>query len=96
MDRTLLFRWGRIGTFGQDLAKQYQSVFAAERELDKLVDQKRAKGYREVRRRDVPADASEPTWTKPAPPSAPAPPPARAPAETFLTSLGRRKLRLGE
>jgi predicted DNA-binding WGR domain protein len=45
-DKTDLYvNWGRIGTDGQTQLKEFDSVAACEKEYEKLVDSKRAKGY---------------------------------------------------
>lgn len=46
--KTLRFRYGRIGTDGQALAKSFASPTAAEKEEAKLVAEKTKKGYRAV------------------------------------------------
>jgi len=63
-------RWGRIGSDGQSATKRWPHIVAAQREHDKLVAEKVAKGYRLVKR------ASK-AGTAPVNPAA-APPPARA------------------
>ena len=42
---SLVIRYGRIGTEGQRLNKEFADPTAALREADKLVGQKTAKGY---------------------------------------------------
>src|SRR5687767_9714015 len=45
-DKTDLYvNWGRIGTDGQTQLKEFDSTAACEKEFEKLVDSKRAKGY---------------------------------------------------
>ncbi len=45
-DKTDLYvNWGRIGTDGQTQLKEFDSAAACQKEFDKLVDQKRKKGY---------------------------------------------------
>ena len=41
----LYVNWGRIGTDGQTQLKEFDSKEACQKEFDKLVDSKRAKGY---------------------------------------------------
>src|SRR5688500_11031228 len=45
-DKTDLYvNWGRIGTDGQTQLKEFDSTAACEKEYQKLVESKRAKGY---------------------------------------------------
>ncbi|HVY45734.1 MAG TPA: WGR domain-containing protein, partial [Minicystis sp.] len=46
--KTLTARWGKIGTDGQTKSKDFASPAAAEAELEKLVREKRGKGYVEA------------------------------------------------
>ena len=60
-DKTDLYvNWGRIGTDGQTQLKEFDSEEACEKEFDKLVDSKRAKGYVDEGGDDVEVD-DEPT-----------------------------------
>lgn len=45
-DNRLLIRYGKTGTVGTRMAKQFDGAAAAEREMEKLVRQKLKKGYR--------------------------------------------------
>ena len=55
---TLTVRFGRIGTQGQSKDKTFSDAAAAEREKDKLVREKTAKGY--ARTGDGAADGAAP------------------------------------
>jgi predicted DNA-binding WGR domain protein len=72
-------QWGKIGTAGQTQTKSFASEHAAKAELDKLVAEKKKKGYVEV---EVAADTVAPTAaTAPAAkPRAPKAAPATSPA----------------
>lgn len=52
-DRTLCFRWGRIGNEGQRSRRQFDSVEEAEREYDRKINEKRNSGYREVNKKKI-------------------------------------------
>src|SRR6185503_12592898 len=43
--KDVLYRWGRIGTAGQEKKKRYKDAAAASAELGKLEREKRGKGY---------------------------------------------------
>ena len=43
-----LIRYGRIGTSGASLTKTFPSEVAAQKDADRLIAEKKRKGYREV------------------------------------------------
>ncbi|MEZ0370751.1 MAG: WGR domain-containing protein [Candidatus Sericytochromatia bacterium] len=60
---SLLTRWGRIGSKGQEKTKTFPSSEAAKQEQDKLVTAKLREGYREIGA--VQSPPPEPAWSEP-------------------------------
>jgi predicted DNA-binding WGR domain protein len=44
-DCELSISWGRVGSSGQSMLKQFDTPERARREMEKLIDEKRRKGY---------------------------------------------------
>lgn len=61
---TLWRCWGKIGTEGQSTTDAFSSFSLASAQLDKLVEQKKAKGYivEKAAKEVKPAEAEKPNW----------------------------------
>ncbi len=62
-DAAQTVRWGRIGTAGQSLTKSFESATDATDATERLIKQKRDKGYVEVSPDDAKRAASRPLAT---------------------------------
>jgi predicted DNA-binding WGR domain protein len=45
---SLIRRWGIIGTIGQIMTQEYDNLYEAERELERLIWEKEIKGYKAI------------------------------------------------
>ncbi len=47
-DDSAVFEWGRIGTSGQQIEKEYPTAAAAEKAIFKKINEKIGEGYKQV------------------------------------------------